>query len=197
MNELKENAENLDIRWIGFDSGEIYPLAYGVRKPSEQMLAFGKFDRDSYYHSCVDPVTSFINSHKPTELSDLENELSSNPDDQELKIQCFEQGRLYYNSDEVKSFKALYVKKKVAYFDLFFDQFMRASGFNFHTKAEDFESDENMVLVVVFEVGSKFGSVGRKGSRSPMHVEVQNYMIRKVCIYIDVVAWVGSFSCWF
>ena len=53
-----------------------------------------------------------------------------------------------------------------------------SAGANSHTKAEEW-LENGKAFVFVFEIGAEFNSTGKKG-RPAMHVELQNFVVKKV-----------------
>jgi hypothetical protein len=178
VRRLQSKKDMLEITWFGFDSGEINPSAYAARLTHLKKLAFSQFSRDKYYNHCHEPTIDFINRNKSVTTRDNEARLSLDPLNEELDYECFQESKDYYCSKEVRSKKEFSNKKKIASFDLFVDQMLKAAGASSNFKASEYEA-WGKAFVFVFETGASFGK-GRKGSRSPMHVELQNHVIKKV-----------------
>jgi hypothetical protein len=101
-----------------------------------------------------------------------------NPSDSILSYNNTLYARDYYGSEELLKRKQLDKIKKTTSFNIFLDQLLKPAGANSHTKAGEW-LEKGKAFVFVFEIGAEFNSTGKKG-RPAMHVELQNFVVKKV-----------------
>jgi hypothetical protein len=180
---LQYIKEVVNITFTGLDSGERYPLGFASIR-SDTDLAFGKVSRDACYNICDLPLRNKMKETKPEFIKQYELACSRDPTNRLLNYNSYIASLDFYKSDTLRGLKQNSEKMRRAWYQQCLDMILKCAGADSNTKAEEWMIEEK-AFVFVFEIGSDFGSsaTGKKGNRSPMHVGLQNFVVRGVTIY--------------